>query len=393
MLSTNTQSTRSELPHNTISSHDSGTQSDGIIWMNRSLAPNQSSSYYLVSTNQDRNIDKKSISDWVVISSLVLTANSLEGLLTEKLRFEPTYISLGYGGEGRVSEYKELSTNKLYAVKKMHRDKRILFTDSKGEVCGLFANHIEGVVSTKAIILQSIQNFFTVITSLEDIASLLPKDSYYIAAVVTEKIEGMTLKAYYQSVGIKKNENIIIQQISQTINQLHELHIMHRDIKPENIMICTDPYTKNIKTKLIDFGLSIKTDSQTTRRNSCKGTLKFIESCRFDNTNFYYDNNVDQWALGVTAIELIFSKSVVKSDFSSALKVDQAIFDLSKIKKAHHSTYIAVSKLEMLSDEEKTQWLLANSTGYTADSELVKFILTHTAPSMRSAKLESLPAI
>lgn len=361
---------------------------DTVFWMNRSLISSGNSSYCL-DVDCENSISVKSLADRVITPAPLPSSDEL---LTKELKLRPTHVFLGYGGEGSVFEYRELSSNTLYAVKKIPPNKRKLFMRDKGSACGFFANHITGVVKTKAIILQNEQGMFSIVASIDDVRKTPIDQSYFITTVITEKIEGITLKQYFLSEGTVQNNNIIIQQVYEAISQLHQSHIMHRDIKPENIMVYTDPDTSDIEVTLLDFGLSARTLNQS-RRNSCAGTCGYIESNRLQTGLVTYSYNVDLWALGVTAIEVVIRKRVFESDFSLLSRVDQAQFDLSRIKEQYHKVCIAANKLEMLNDEEKTEWLLANSTGYTAESELVKFILTHTAPSMRSAKLVSPPAI
>ena len=173
--------------------------------------------------------------------------------------------------------------------------------------------------------------------------------------------------------------------MQKIITDLHLAHIIHRDIKPNNIIVFIHPHTQAVQTTLIDFGMSIKASPQTKRHANSRRD-NHIESDHYLDFPFY-DHRVDLWALGITAIELTTQKKLADCEFSMLPTVNQAQFDLMNINEQYHRTYVSISKLEILSNKEKIKWLLANSQGYTAESELIQFILTHTAPSLRSAKI------
>jgi serine/threonine protein kinase len=45
--------------------------------------------------------------------------------------------------------------------------------------------------------------------------------------------------------------------MAESLCYLHSLGIVHRDIKLDNFLIDVDPRTKQIRSKIIDFGLSV----------------------------------------------------------------------------------------------------------------------------------------
>ncbi len=69
--------------------------------------------------------------------------------------------------------------------------------------------------------------------------------------IVTEYVEGETLREQIKR-GIKLNEALdLIIQIASGVATAHAVGIVHRDLKPENIMIRSDGYAK-----VLDFGLA-----------------------------------------------------------------------------------------------------------------------------------------
>jgi len=69
--------------------------------------------------------------------------------------------------------------------------------------------------------------------------------------IVSEFIEGKTLRELTQSqLSLKEIVGISIQ-IANALSAAHEAHLVHRDIKPENVMVRPDGYVK-----VLDFGLA-----------------------------------------------------------------------------------------------------------------------------------------
>ena len=75
-------------------------------------------------------------------------------------------------------------------------------------------------------------------------------NNYYI---ITELCNGKSLNKFILENGSlpEKDAMKIFQQILVSINYIHSMGVSHRDIKPDNFMV-----TKDLKIKLIDFGLS-----------------------------------------------------------------------------------------------------------------------------------------
>jgi serine/threonine protein kinase len=64
-----------------------------------------------------------------------------------------------------------------------------------------------------------------------------------------------------------------MRDLFEAVNYLHKRKIAHRDLKPANIMF-QDSDKSNIK--LIDFGLSRLSKSDTVELNSIVGTMFYI---------------------------------------------------------------------------------------------------------------------
>eukprot|EP00775_Hariotina_reticulata_P002434 gene2434-2738_t len=124
---------------------------------------------------------------------------------------------------------------------------------------------------------------------------------------------GDLFEALKRQPGFKYSEQAasqLVAQMLQALVYLHEQGIIHRDIKPENILLAADG-----AVKLGDFGLAI--DSRQERPVTRVGTLDYMGPevlvCpdkrqpeeNKDKVSLAYNTQVDTWAVGILAAELI----------------------------------------------------------------------------------------
>ena len=133
--------------------------------------------------------------------------------------------------------------------------------------------------------------------------------------IVTEFIDGMTLRERLGSpLDIEEALDIAIQ-ISSTLTAARKVHIIHRDIKPENIMIRTEDGL----VKVLDFGLAKISPSKPsnaligseiamavtadTAPGVVMGTVAYMspEQARGEPV----DERTDIWSLGVVLYEMV----------------------------------------------------------------------------------------
>ncbi|XP_059471751.1 neither inactivation nor afterpotential protein C isoform X2 [Neocloeon triangulifer] len=103
----------------------------------------------------------------------------------------------------------------------------------------------------------------------------------------------------------------VMKEVIKALIYLHQQHIMHRDIRGSNILL-----TKTGEVKLVDFGLSRELRSTMGKRGSSVGSpcwmapeLVTSEQKSQKIGHDVYDNRVDTWALGITAIEIADGKA------------------------------------------------------------------------------------
>ena len=78
--------------------------------------------------------------------------------------------------------------------------------------------------------------------------------------IVTEYINGPTLREYLSEKGLRSPEAaiVLLQPIADALTRAHDAGIVHRDVKPENIMIRADG-----SPVLMDFGIAQMIDMPT----------------------------------------------------------------------------------------------------------------------------------
>ncbi len=115
--------------------------------------------------------------------------------------------------------------------------------------------------------------------------------------IVTEYIEGGTLRQYFKKKKFNFSERQatnIMSQIASGVKYLHQYGIVHRDLKPDNIMITQQNDYGVIK--IMDFGLS-KIVSPNERMVDGYGTLSYVAPEVLLRTP--YNKEVDIWSMGV----------------------------------------------------------------------------------------------
>ena len=129
--------------------------------------------------------------------------------------------------------------------------------------------------------------------------------------IVTELVEGESLRAQVGAAGVRKLLDLAIQ-IADGMAAAHQAGITHRDLKPENIMV-----TPEGRVKILDFGLAKASataggsEGETvsglmTRPGVLLGTVMYMspEQARGAKTDF----RTDQFSFGVILYEIAVGK-------------------------------------------------------------------------------------
>jgi len=110
---------------------------------------------------------------------------------------------------------------------------------------------------------------------------------------------GGSVKDYMESTKTTITEEQVAAILSDSLKGLHYLHeskIIHRDVKAANILL-----TEDGKAKIADFGISTNIDGAKTNAKTMIGTPYWMAPEIMDES---YNNKVDIWSIGITAIEM-----------------------------------------------------------------------------------------
>ncbi|KJZ71157.1 hypothetical protein HIM_09456 [Hirsutella minnesotensis 3608] len=117
-------------------------------------------------------------------------------------------------------------------------------------------------------------------------------------ALIMELIDGNNLLQEHESSPLQHHEVVAVtKQLLNGLACMHSQNITHRDVKPANVMVVArDP----ILVKLTDFGLAVLTDTL----KSFSGTPLYSAPEVMERRPF--NEKVDIWSLGISALQLIY---------------------------------------------------------------------------------------
>lgn len=140
---------------------------------------------------------------------------------------------LGKGGMGVVYEAKDITLDRLVAIKRMREE----IVSSKKEL-DMFLSEARLVASLKHLNLVEIYSIFREHDQLYLVFELVTGKSLYGMLEEGEPLAHKTVKS-------------VIRQAAEGLDYAHSKKVIHRDLKPSNIMITGDDIVK-----IMDFGLA-----------------------------------------------------------------------------------------------------------------------------------------
>ena len=125
-------------------------------------------------------------------------------------------------------------------------------------------------------------------------------DNYYI---VSEVLKGGELfkRIIEAKCFTEQQASIIVKQIMEGLNYMHQQMVTHRDLKPENILLVSDdPYDLSIR--IADLGFAQKFEKDKSM-NLVLGTPLYMSPELIRRQQ--YNEKVDVWSLGVIVYQLL----------------------------------------------------------------------------------------
>ena len=193
---------------------------------------------------------------------------------------------IGIGSYGKVYLYRNITDNKLYAIK--HLNKMILCKSIHT------IKRIYDEINIQSRIYH--QNIIRLLNVKEN------DDSIYL---IMEYAKNGSLFNYIRKKRFLTEEESF-RFFSQIINAIYFLHkndFIHRDIKPENILIFD-----NGECKLCDFGCCVELNGK--QRSTFCGTTEYMSPEIVNKIK--YSKEIDIWSLGILLYEMVHGYSPFK---------------------------------------------------------------------------------
>ncbi|CAN8188380.1 unnamed protein product [Coccothraustes coccothraustes] len=186
------------------------------------------------------------------------------------------FVQVGQGSFGTVYKAMDLATGDVVALKKMPLRKR-----SRKE---LLVNEVQIMKENRH---PNIVNY---------IDSYLVNEDLWL---VMEYVDGGTLTSVLVQVLMEEGMIAAIsRECLKALDFLHSKNVIHRDVKSDNILLGMDG-----SVKLTDFGLCAQLTPERRTRCTVLGSPYWVAPEILKRKE--YDTQVDIWALGIVAIEML----------------------------------------------------------------------------------------
>jgi serine/threonine protein kinase len=227
-------------------------------------------------------------------------------------------LELGKGAFGIAFKARNNNTNEIVCIKKI---------ETKHD--GKFYNHNEEII--EALNIERLDRFKN---------KYFPKFHQFIYTpsniyIIMEHIEGFTplnrviplFKDIFTDAHLQKSFKIIVKNILDGVNHMHNLLVDHNDLKPENILINMN----NGEIRIIDFGAScysldcdiLQPNFLVTLKYADREILKLVyQNIKEFKSNifiknfiknrpkidFHFKEQCDLWSIGCTIYEILVGK-------------------------------------------------------------------------------------
>lgn len=242
---------------------------------------------------------------------------------------------MGKGGQGVVYKARDLTLDRLVAVKFVSQD---LSCEDNAKT-----RILREARTASALDHPNICTIYEIDET--------PDGQMYI---VMAYYEGETLRQRLrrETPGVEEVIDIAAQTASG-LTKVHETGIVHRDIKPGNIFI-----TRDGRVKIIDFGLAkIAGQRDVIKTNSTVGAVVYMSPEQVRGENI--DHRTDIWSLGVVLYQMLAGRVPFIGGYDAAVVysiLNEAPMPLSQLcPEAPHELVMAVEKAMAKNLDERFQ--------------------------------------
>ncbi|AYV79137.1 MAG: serine/threonine protein kinase [Faunusvirus sp.] len=116
--------------------------------------------------------------------------------------------------------------------------------------------------------------------------------------IISEYCEGGTLSKLLKKSLTEQDAKLLIKQLANGLQYLHNNCIIHRDLKPENILL-----TNSGQIKIADFGFAREYSENTMMNTICGSPLYMSPEVLLKNK---YNAKTDLWSVGVIMYQMIY---------------------------------------------------------------------------------------
>jgi len=210
----------------------------------------------------------------------------------ERYQYNPITDLLGKGGFARVYKANDVLLDREVAIK-------VFNASDKGQY-----TVIEEIKKAIRLDHPNLLRYYDV-AIVENTNALGEKDVIQIG--VMELANAGDLKQFVNSFPDSPMLPVLLRQVLNGLEYLHQKGIVHRDLKPQNILLTN--YDGVLTAKISDFGISKNLDSGTSSSSMAIGTIEYMAPEQFNpakyGVNGKIHTNVDLWSFGIMAYELI----------------------------------------------------------------------------------------
>ncbi len=104
----------------------------------------------------------------------------------------------------------------------------------------------------------------------------------------------------------------LMAKIAGAVHEAHRHGLVHRDIKPSNILL-----DERGEPRVVDFGLAVHEDSQTTLQGEIAGTPQYMSPEQFRGEVHRLDGRTDIWSLGCVYYQLLTGRRPFQGDLKT----------------------------------------------------------------------------